>query len=82
MTFKEKMDLALELYKIGEPVVLKEKGGKIIHGEETLETTDLSKCRVIEGIDVDEWKVSYWSQLLESARQWSLKNNATKKSRT
>lgn len=82
MTFKEKMDLALALYEIGEPVVLKENGGKIIHGEETLAATDLSKCRVIDGIDVDEWETSYWPEVLESARQWSLKNTAAKKSRT
>jgi hypothetical protein len=76
MTFEENMTLALALYQTGESVVLKEKGGRIIHGEETLKTTDLSKCRIIDAIDFDEWKTSHWPQLLERARQGWLKNNA------
>ena len=74
MTFEEKMELALHLYEIGEPVVLKGKDGRIIHGEETLKIIGVNKCRVIDSIDFDEWKISQWPQLLEGARQGWLNN--------
>ncbi len=75
MTFLEAMKLAVELYRIGEPVVLKDQSGNVLHGQETLSTiTDLKKCRVISDIDAETWKVSHWPQVLEGARQGWLRN--------
>ncbi len=68
MTFEEKMRLALELYKIGEAVQLRDKGGEILLGAEIPETVDPKKVRVIDGIDAEEWKASTWPQLFEGAR--------------
>jgi hypothetical protein len=76
LTFQQQMETALTLYRGGEPVVLKDKSGNIIHGEETWNTTEHSKCRVIEGIDIGEWKRSQWPELLKGARQGWLKNKA------
>lgn len=79
LTFTDKMELALELYKNGEAVQLRDKHGEILLGAEIPETIDPKNIRVIDGIDVNEWKRSDWSQVLESAQYWSLKNNAAKK---
>ena len=54
MTFDEAMNLALALYNTGQPVVLKDKNGNVLHGQETLETiTDAKKYTVIPDVDAD-----------------------------
>lgn len=78
MTFAERMKLALALYQSGQPVVLKDKLGNVIHGQDNLETFGPDKCRIIDGIDVDEWKISDWPQRLEGARRGWLKNKTLK----
>jgi len=81
VTFTEKLELVLALYEANQPVVLKEKGGRIIHGEETLKTVDIKDCLIIDRIDIDEWERSQWPQILEGARQGWLKNKSRRSRR-
>ncbi len=76
MTFTEKMNLAVELYKLGIPVVLQDESGHIIHGQRELNTLGQAKCRIIPDVDSAEWKLSekYWQQILESVRRTWLEN--------
>ena len=82
MTFIDKMNSALWFYGAGEAVVLKDKDGRIIHGEQDLvdilALKSAQKYKVIDGIDFNEWKISHWPQLLEGARRGWLKNKSAK----
>lgn len=79
MTFEDKMKLAKALYQAGEPVALKDTNGKVIHGEETLDAIVgfklALKCRIIEDIDINEWKNSHWPQLFVGVRNAWINDN-------
>jgi hypothetical protein len=74
--FSKAMNLALELYRSGEAVVLKDKNSSVIHGQVELTALGLSKCRLIPDIDILEWKASekYWQEILRGARLAWLQN--------
>jgi hypothetical protein len=75
MTFEQAMALAFGLYKQGDAVVLKDKSGRVIHGEEELRTLGMEKCRIIPDVDSNEWKASeHWQGILKGARQGWLRN--------
>ncbi len=68
MDFEQAMKLALNLYQIGKPVVLKGTNGEVIHGGQNETYSDR---QVIDGIDPALWNASNWPQTFEGARgQW------------
>ena len=67
------LDVAVEAYSKGMPVVVCSAEGSVIHGQETLQAmielgTPL-KCATIYEVSVDDWNNSDWPEVLEAARR-------------
>lgn len=75
-----KLGLALESYRVGVPVLVQGKDGRILHGAETLRTIKnlgLSlTCLVVSDIDQQEFEDSEWPEKLETAGHCFLKNSS------
>ena len=71
--FKGLMQRAVQAYRDGEPVVVRDLDGSVLHGMETLKQIrdygmELT-CRVITGVDRGMFEASAWPEALEAHRR-------------
>jgi hypothetical protein len=66
------LSLAVEAYKNGHLVVVQDEQGRLLHGEETLESIVATgvhlKCLCIKGVNFADYQKSDWPEVLEAAR--------------